>query len=84
VTWVQVKTLRHGCEIFATEDGVVRALGVGAYIKLELGEGTWNVDGDTLRFNLQISGFQRGDISVSKGFMNPCLITHFSPRLCEH
>eukprot|EP00242_Pyramimonas_sp_CCMP2087_P007105 CAMPEP_0198199816 /NCGR_PEP_ID=MMETSP1445-20131203/2970_1 /TAXON_ID=36898 /ORGANISM="Pyramimonas sp., Strain CCMP2087" /LENGTH=335 /DNA_ID=CAMNT_0043869717 /DNA_START=143 /DNA_END=1150 /DNA_ORIENTATION=+ len=72
-TWMPANWAASGrrieipCAVSLEEDGVVRALGVGAYIKLELGEGTWNVDGDTLRFNLQISGFQRGDISLPEG-----------------
>uniref|UniRef100_A0A7S0N3P3 Uncharacterized protein n=1 Tax=Pyramimonas obovata TaxID=1411642 RepID=A0A7S0N3P3_9CHLO len=72
-TWMPASWAASGrrieipCAIALEEGGVVRPLGVGAYIRLKLLEGTWNVDGDTLRFNLQISGFERGDISLPEG-----------------
>ncbi|KAK3262431.1 hypothetical protein CYMTET_28716, partial [Cymbomonas tetramitiformis] len=47
--------------------GVACPLGVGAFSPVELDDGTWNVDGDVLRFNLATTGLERGDITLEEG-----------------
>jgi len=72
-TWMPPNWARSGRRIeipLAVElqaDGLCKPLGVGTYVKLGVDSGTWNIQGDTLRLNLQISGFERGDISLPSG-----------------
>ncbi|OUS44122.1 hypothetical protein BE221DRAFT_147400 [Ostreococcus tauri] len=43
-------------------NGVVEPIVTGAFTPTTLGAGTWSVDGDTLRFNLTMTKWSRGDI----------------------
>ena len=49
------------------EGGVVAPIAVGAFVPMKFEEGTWSLDGDTLRFNMKISGMSRGDIELPEG-----------------
>ena len=49
-------------------NGVLKPLAVGSYVKLKtLGDGEWRMDGSTLRCRIDISGFERGDVSLPVG-----------------
>jgi len=43
-------------------DGVVVPIATGAFTPTSFTAGTWSVDGDTLRFNLSMKAWSRGDI----------------------
>jgi hypothetical protein len=48
--------------------GLLKPLAVGSYVKLKtLGDGEWRMDGATLRCRIDISGFERGDVSLPAG-----------------
>ena len=48
--------------------GVLKPLAVGSYVKLTtVGDGQWRMDGATLRCRVDISGFERGDVSLPAG-----------------
>eukprot|EP00241_Pyramimonas_parkeae_P019858 CAMPEP_0114292512 /NCGR_PEP_ID=MMETSP0059-20121206/9103_1 /TAXON_ID=36894 /ORGANISM="Pyramimonas parkeae, Strain CCMP726" /LENGTH=157 /DNA_ID=CAMNT_0001414169 /DNA_START=395 /DNA_END=868 /DNA_ORIENTATION=- len=52
------------------KNGIVQPLGVGAYVQMKTtATGTWSMQRDTLSFNVEVSGFQRGDVSIPPGKM---------------
>ena len=48
------------------ENGVVEPIATGAFTPTEFSSGTWSLDGDTLRFNLMMSGMKRGDVEFGE------------------
>eukprot|EP00873_Tetraselmis_striata_P002244 jgi/Tetstr1/422508/TSEL_001270.t1 len=47
--------------------GLLEVIGVGAFVPMRLEGGSWSLDGDTLRFNVSVSGMSKGDISLPEG-----------------
>lgn len=48
------------------ENGVVEPIATGAFTPTDFSSGTWSLDGDTLRFNLMMSGMKRGDVEFGE------------------
>ena len=48
------------------DNGVVEPIATGAFTPTTFTAGTWSLDGDTLRFNLQMNGLKRSDIEFGK------------------